>query len=147
LASLAPYEGGFILKEKKPHALQLFLDSPLDVAITQFQAMHKLGRSYAGLLIFIEGLRKLDLINEVVYQYYRARYMKPLSTLIEEEDTELARQKEELKKARKQLQGVIEDFPHLKTKAQQYWLKYASEHPEIPESIQLLKNYQKSGDV
>ena len=80
-----PPEGGFTIKERKPHALQLFLDSPLDVAVTQFQALHKLGRSYAGLLIFVEGLSKLNLINEVVYQHYKARYTQPLKTLPEED--------------------------------------------------------------
>jgi len=134
------------LSERKPHALQLFLDSPLDVAVTQFQAMHKLGRSYVGLLIFIEGLRKLNLINEIVYQHYKDRYMKPLRTLTEEENSLQAKKREdEQRKIRKQLQDVIEQFPSLQLKAQQYWLKYALDRPEIPESTELLRKHQRSG--
>lgn len=127
---------------EKPNALMLFLDSPLCVALTQYQALNKLGRSFAGLLIFVEGLRKLELINEVVYQHYRNRYMKPLRTLIEEESPLVAKQKEEeLEKARKQLQQVIEQFSKLKPKTQQHWVKYALERPEIPESIELLRKF------
>jgi hypothetical protein len=127
---------------EKPHALTLFLDSPLCVALTQFQATNKLGRSYAGLLIFIEGLRKLNLINEVVYQHYKNRYMLPLRTMIEEENPLVAKQKEvEFEKTRKQLQQVIEQFPTLKPKTQQYWRKYALERPEIPESLELLRKH------
>jgi hypothetical protein len=123
--------------------LRLFLDSPIDVALTQFQAKHKLGRSYAGLVIFIEGLRKLNLINEVGYQHYKNRYMKPLRTLIEEDPLQ-TRREDEFKKDRKQLQDVLEQFVSLQPKAQKYWLKYASDHPEIPESTELLRKHQKS---
>jgi hypothetical protein len=129
---------------EKPHAVTLFLDSPLYVAFIEFQAENKLGRSFAGLLIFVEGLRKRELINELVYQHYKSRYMKPLRTLIEEENPLLAKQKqEELEKARKQLQQVIEQFPTLKPKTQQYWLKYALERPEIPESTELLRKFSE----
>jgi tetratricopeptide (TPR) repeat protein len=135
----------FILKENpQPHILRLFLDSPLDVALTKFQAMNNLGRSFAGLLVFIEGLRKLNIINEVVYQYYRERYMKPLQTTPIVEDLCIAKQKEEeFEKARKQLQNAIELFPKLKASAQQHWRKYALDHPEVPESIELLKKYDE----
>jgi len=130
------------LRETRAHVLQLFLDAPLDVAVTQFQAMHKLGRSFAGLLIFLEGLRKLNLINEVAYQHYKNRYMQPLRTLIETENPVLQKQKEEqFQKARKTLRDVIEDFTKLQPRAQQYWLKYASDRPEIPESTELLRKY------
>ena len=137
------------MKGIPPHALRLFLDSPLYVAFTQFQAMNKLGPSYAGLLIFIEGLRKLNLINEVTYQHYKNRYMQPLRTLIEEEDPAKAKQKEqELQKARKLLRDVIEDFPKLQPRAQSYWLKYALERPDIPESLELLRKHQNvTGDM
>jgi len=71
--------------------------------------------------------------------------MKPLRTLIEEESPLKAKQKEEeLQKARKQLRDVIEQFPTLQSKAQEYWLKYALERPEIPESTELLRKYQRS---
>jgi hypothetical protein len=38
------------------------------------------GKSYAGLLVFIEGLYALKLIDRESYEYYKARYSKPLQT-------------------------------------------------------------------
>jgi hypothetical protein len=131
------------LKENtQPHILRLFLDSPLDVALTQYQALNKLGRSYAGLLVFIEGLRKLNFISEVVYQHYRERYMKPLQTNPIIDAPLVAKRKEgDFEKARRQLQSVIELFPKLEAKPQKHWLEYALAHPEIPESTELLREY------
>ena len=132
--------------KENPHILRLFLDSPLDVALTKYQATNTLGRSYAGLLVFIEGLRRLDLIGEVVYQHYKARYLRPLQTLPAEEPA-ARRQSEEqqktLQQVRKRLRDVIDQFIALQPKAQQYWLKYASERPEIPESTELLGKYDQ----
>jgi len=62
----------------KAHCLRLYLDSPLYLKLIQFQATKKLGRSFAGLLIFIEGMKSLDLIDEDTYEYYKRRYDKPL---------------------------------------------------------------------
>jgi hypothetical protein len=131
------------LKENpQPHILRLFLDSPLDVALTQYQALNKLGRSYAGLLVFIEGLRKLNFISEVVYQHYRERYMKPLQTTPITEDPLVAREKEEeVQKVRKRLRDATALFPKLKPKAQQSHLQYALDHPELLESAELLRKY------
>jgi hypothetical protein len=129
---------------EKPHELTLFLDQPLYVALTQFQALNKLGKSYAGLLIFIEGLRKLGLIGEVVYQYYYQRYFKPLQTTPIEEDPRVVKKKEEeLQETRRQLRQVIERFPTLKPKTQQHWLRYCLDRPEIPDSTELLRKHGK----
>lgn len=70
--------------------------------------------------------------------------MQPLKTLPEEEPASIRQREEQQKillKARKQLRDVIDQFTALQPKAQQYWLKYALEHPEIPESTELLRNY------
>ncbi|MEM1767290.1 MAG: hypothetical protein QXD86_05030, partial [Candidatus Bathyarchaeia archaeon] len=51
----------------------LYLDSPLYFRVLEFQLKHKLGRTYAGLLIFIEGMRSLGLIDDETYSYYKQR--------------------------------------------------------------------------
>jgi hypothetical protein len=131
---------------EKPHALTLFLDAPLCVALTQFQALNTLGRTYAGLLIFIEGLRKLNLVNEVVYQHYKGLYSQPLRITPIVEDPQVAKRNEaELQRARKSLQGVIELFPKLNAKSQAYWRQYALDRPDIPESTELLRKYCSRG--
>lgn len=131
---------------EKPHAILLFLDSPLYVATTRFQALNKLGKSHAGLLIFITGLRKLDMISEKDYQYYLRRYSQPLRTTPTVEDPRIAKQKEEIfERERKRLCQVIEDFDQLQPKTQSYWLRFASERPDIPESLELLRKYGEEG--
>ena len=132
--------------KENPHILRLFLDSPLDVALTKYQATNTLGRSYAGLLVFIEGLRRLDLIGEVVYQHYKSRYLRPLPTLPVEEPAarwQREEQQKTLQQIRKKLRDVIDQFTALQPKARQYWLKYALERPEIPESTELLRKFSK----
>jgi len=130
----------------RPHELRLFLDSPLYQALVQFQASRRLGASYAGLLIFLEGLRALELIDEDTYEYYSSRYDKPLTQLIPGESEQI-RQNQQKREAdvRKLLRGVIEQYSTLKPRAQLYWVKYASEHPEFPESVELLRKAEHSG--
>lgn len=60
------------------HIIRIYLDSPLYLKFIEFQADHKLGRSYACLLIFIEGMRNLGLIDKDVYAFYKQKYYKPL---------------------------------------------------------------------
>lgn len=62
------------------HIIRIYLDSPLYFKFIEFQAENKLGRSYACLLIFIEGMRSLGLIDDEVYAFYKQRYSKPLET-------------------------------------------------------------------
>ena len=62
----------------REYFLRLCLDSPLNFKFMEFQLKRKLGKSYAGLLIFIEGMKSLGLIDNELYEYYKQRYDKPL---------------------------------------------------------------------
>lgn len=62
------------------HIVRIYLDSPLYFKLIQFQAQNSLGRSYACLLIFVEGMHSLGLIDDDVYTFYKQRYSKPLET-------------------------------------------------------------------
>jgi hypothetical protein len=66
------------MKEFQQHKFLLYLDSPLYLAVVKFQAENELGRSYAALRIFIEGLKALNLISEELYEFYRQKYSEPL---------------------------------------------------------------------
>ncbi len=134
--------------KENAHILRLFLDAPLDVALTRFQATSSLGRSFAGLLVFVTGLRKLNLISEKDVQYYLERYNRPLRTAPTVEDPRIAKQKEEhFKKERKRLRTVIDDFDQLKLKTQQYWLQFASQRPDLPESLELLRKHPEKKEA
>lgn len=64
----------------KDYILRLCLDSPLYFKFIQFQLEKKLGKSYAGLIVFLEGMKALGLIDNDIYVYYQNRYDKPLET-------------------------------------------------------------------
>jgi hypothetical protein len=66
------------MKDFQQHKFLLCLDSPLYLAVIKFQAEHELGRSYAALSIFVEGLKALNLISQDLYEYYKQKYGKPL---------------------------------------------------------------------
>jgi hypothetical protein len=66
------------MKDFQQHKFLLCLDSPLYLAVIKFQAENELGRSYAALSIFVEGLKALNLISQDLYEYYKQKYSKPL---------------------------------------------------------------------
>jgi len=62
----------------RDYILRICLDSPLYLKFIDFQAKKKLGKTYAGLLIFLEGMKSLGLIDKETYEFYKNRYDKPL---------------------------------------------------------------------
>jgi len=60
------------------HKVMLFLDKELYVAFIRLQADKTIGRSYAGLLPFVEGLYHMGYINRDVYQMHVQRYSDKL---------------------------------------------------------------------
>ncbi len=63
------------------HVVRVCLDAPLYLKFIQFQAQNNLGRSYAMLLIVVEGMHTLGLIDDDAYGFYKQRYSKPLQAL------------------------------------------------------------------
>ena len=64
----------------RDYILRLCLDSPLFFKLVEFQLEKKLSKTYAGLLIFVEGMKSLGLIDHETYEFYKSRYNKPLET-------------------------------------------------------------------
>jgi len=63
----------------KEHGLMLFLGPELYVSFIKFQADKELGRSYAGLLAFTEGLHKLGYLEQGDYEVLKKRYSQGLT--------------------------------------------------------------------
>lgn len=63
---------------EREYVYRICLDSPLNFKVLEFQLKHKLGKSFAALLIFVEGMKALGLIDNELYEFYRTRYFKPL---------------------------------------------------------------------
>jgi hypothetical protein len=60
------------------HYLRLFLDKELYVALIKVQADKSLGRSYAGLQVFTEGLFHMGYINRETYEVHMQKYSDKL---------------------------------------------------------------------
>jgi hypothetical protein len=62
----------------KEHGVLIYLSKDLYVGWIKLQADRNLGRSYAGLIPFIEGLYKLGYISEAVYKEHIKKYSVPI---------------------------------------------------------------------
>ena len=121
----------------REHGLMLFLDGELYTAFIKLQADKGLGRSFAGLLPFVEGLHNLGYISKEVYEEHRKRYSQPL---VAEKPLTLKqlKKKESIAKLTKEFSNVIKQWDTMNVKAQQYWIKKASEHRDSVPNAKLL---------
>ena len=62
----------------KEHGLMLYLSPELTIALVKLQAERELGRSYAGLLAFVEGMNYLGLLSKEDYVRLKTRYSSGL---------------------------------------------------------------------
>lgn len=79
----------------KEHQVLLCLNKQLYRAFIRLQADKNLGRSYAGMLPYVEGLYRLGYISQEVYELHFRKYseplepMKPLSVEEQQKENEL----------------------------------------------------------
>ena len=62
----------------KEHGVMLYLTKDLYTAFIKLQADKGLGRSYAGLLPFTEGMYHLGYLTEITYEFHVKKYSEPL---------------------------------------------------------------------
>jgi len=129
------------------HKVMLFLDKELYVAFIRVQADKAIGRSYAGLLPFVEGLYHMGYINREIYEKHVLKYSDKLVakkqlTLAETQDMEKNIQLARFFKA------VAEQWETLKPEQRAAHLKRAlvarSKVPQAELIIKLAQG-QKSG--
>lgn len=65
--------------EFREHGLMLYLGPQLYSAFIRLQADKDLGRSYAGLLAFVEGLHELGYLSDKDYAVAVKRYNQPMN--------------------------------------------------------------------
>ena len=93
----------------KEHGVMLYLSKELYSAWIKLQADKDLGRTYAGLLPFVEGLYRLGYLSPVVYEEYIRKYSQPLNVKNEQTSDE-KKQSEFLKEKDKQFKGMLESW-------------------------------------
>jgi hypothetical protein len=116
------------------HRIMLCLNRQLYLAFIKLQAEKGLGRSYAGLLPFVEGLNKLGYLKEEVYEVCVKKYSEGLIQEKPKVPTkeELTRDSK-LKQVEKTFSMVIEqwNFPRKdQIKWRLNWFKKAQEYKD-----------------
>ena len=121
----------------REHGVMLFLDGELYTGFIRLQAAKGLGRSFAGLLPFVEGLFRLGYITQEVYEAHIKRYSQPLVT---EKPLSLAqlKTKESLAKITKEFSNVIAQWDTMNVKAKDYWFKKAEEYRDTVPNAKLV---------
>lgn len=95
----------------KEHGLLLYLSPDLYVAFIRLQGDRGLGRSYAGLLPFTEGLYRLGYLSKGAYEEHVKKYSKGLV----EKQPSLAelKEQEEIRRLEKHYSEVLKQWPQL----------------------------------
>lgn len=131
----------------KEHQLRLYLDRRLSMAFTRLRADKGLGRSFAGLLCFIEGLHNMGFIGDVDYERYRKRYSTPLDKSPEQVALVDYTEANQVKAKRKMFSQVVAQFEIHKDKEGwvDLWREKAIKHPDLPEARELLAIIEELG--
>lgn len=118
----------------------LYLDKQEYLGFIKLQADRKLGRSYAGKLAFVEGLFHLGYLSKQNYENYVKKYSQGLNDVLKKPLT-----REEMERQAK-IQGIEKILTEayriwntLKPSAQQYHLKTAQQHQELPIAQLIIK--------
>lgn len=84
----------------REHGVMLFLSNPLYLGFIKLQADKGLGRSYAGLLPFVEGLYRMGYLSKEDYEIYFKKYSQGLTKKTEKNNESYAeiQEKTELEK-------------------------------------------------
>ena len=122
----------------KEHGVVLYLSKDLYWGWQKLQVDKHLGRSYAGLLLFTEGLYQLGYISKEVYEQNMKKYSQSL-----EEPAQAAAQNQKKKATEaveRQLNGMLEEWelPHANPKWHQIAITEAQKYPELEVSKLLL---------
>lgn len=133
--------GGF-----QEHCLRLFLSKELYIAFIKLQADRSLGRSYAGLLPFVEGLHLMGYLNESQYEAHKKKYSISLNQDPKQVTLEENEKLQESKKLNKLFGQIIDQFDLHKDKPGwvDLWFHKAEKNGEIPNAKKLLALVQES---
>ena len=126
----------------KEHGLLLYLTPSLYLAFIKLQGDKGLGRSYAGLLAFNEGMHRMRYITDEQYEANKAKYSRKL---IENEPQkpltpqQIADKKQQDNMART-FSGVYSqwNFPHNDPQWREKWIKKAKDWKDKAPSAKLI---------
>jgi len=126
-----------ILGKFREHGVMLFLDGELYTGFIKLQADRGLGRSFAGLLPFVEGLHNLGYITQEVYEEHKRKYSQPL---VAEKPLTMKqlKKKENISKLTAAFSNVIKQWATMNVKSKNYWVEKAKEYRDTIPNAKLV---------
>jgi len=123
----------------REHGVMLYLDSILYLSFIKLQADKSLGRSYAGLLAFVEGLHQMGYLNEEQYLAHKNRYSLPLDEEPRQLTLEETKKAQERKLLERRFAQVIDQWEIHKDKTwRKHWVQKAHEYGDLTNAKKLL---------
>jgi len=120
----------------------LYLERKIYLAFIKLQADKGLGRSYAGLLPFCEGLFRLGYLDKETYEASVKKYSVGLvegKTLTPEEQIE----QQHIKSIEQTLTSVLEQWSALSDKARARHIRTATENQALPIAKRILEKQDR----
>ena len=108
-------------------APRLFLDKTFYKAFVRLQADKDLGRSFAGLLPFVEGLHTMGYLTDQECEAHVKRYSQPLCETPKLPTTEALQQKSEVTNWEKRFSLTIKEWPNMNEKSREWHVQKAKE--------------------
>ena len=133
----------------KEHGVLIYLSKDLYTGFIKLQADKGLGRSFAGLLAFVEGLYSLRYISKEVYEEHVKKYNTPLDV---ERSLSLEQSKANqlLDERDRQFKGMLEQWdlhpdPEWRQKVYSFAEKYADRLQSARDILALRKRSNLNG--
>lgn len=128
----------------REHGVMLYLSKDLYLGFIKLQADKELGRSFAALLPFTEGLYRMGYISEEVYEAHKKRYSEPLTTENEAQKNQRLRREQCVKRETEELNkqfGMVADQweSHTSKEWRRTWIKKAKQHLDVPNAKLILE--------
>jgi hypothetical protein len=129
----------------KNWGIMLYLDKHLYMGFIKLQADKKLGRSFAGLLAFVEGLYQMGYISEKHYQKCKKRYSTPLDKDPLQITLQEHNKAQERRVLNKVFADVLDQFDLHKDKPGwvDHWLRKAEKNGELSNAKRLVAFIQE----
>lgn len=106
------------------HRVLLCLAPELYIGFIRLQAERGLGRAFAGLLPFVEGLFRLGYLSREDYETYNRKYSQALVQPKKLSNEQLLEQKKHAK-LEAQFSAVVKEWNQLSERAQKQWARKA----------------------
>jgi len=132
----------------REHGVLLYLDKTLYKAFIRLQADRGLGRSYAGLLPFTEGLFRLGFLSSEDYEVHIRKYSEGIAEKPQPLPAQQLEEKKELERKQKVFSMVLEQWnQHPSSVWRAKWVRQAEKWKDRVANAQLVLALTNSGEA